>query len=451
MGFWSQLVDGDHGWNMLNLDPEDARSVRIQPIEADRIGNVLNPAETTDKNKIGGITIDDNGAPTAYSIYNRNRLTSQYTFDRDVPSSQFLHLIDPQRVDQYRGVTALATAIAPARDLYEIYEAEKQAAKWQVGHAGFVRQADPYNMSDPNAWNGVTGGAAPNSPGSTPNAGPGTINMQIAKVLRLNQGDEVQFAPGTNRPNGAFLSLVQTMIREICAGTQNGYPYGFLHDISELGGHGSRIEVAQAMRGIARNQNLLSRVWLNPVRNTVLGSAIAAGILPSHPLWKKGRWAFGATLTGDYGNDMAAKMQELSAGLINASDVIAEKGSTFEKVVRKSASEITYMQKVASETGVPIELLTNRLNNPSQLLAAMNEPPPAPPAGLVEAQVDAKPLLEILKQVGEGKMDRASAVTSIIQLYGLKKSEVEKMVPDEPTPQPVAPAPTMPSRAPKAK
>jgi len=93
MGFWSQLVDGDHGWNMLNVDPNDARSIRIQPIEADRIGNVLNPAGTTDKNKIGGITIDDNGAPTTYSIYNRNRLTSQYTFDRDVPSSQFLHRV----------------------------------------------------------------------------------------------------------------------------------------------------------------------------------------------------------------------------------------------------------------------------------------------------------------------------------------------------------------------
>jgi hypothetical protein len=220
------------------------------------------------------------------------------------------------------------------------------------------------------------------------------------------------------------------MIREICSGTQNGYPYGFLYDISELGGHGSRVEVAQAMRGITRNQARITRQGLNHVRDIVLGGAIAAGLLPAHPLWRSGRWSFGGTLTGDFGNDTTAKIAELNAGIVNLSDLISDKGGNFERTVRKSASEITYMQKVAADTGVPIELLTARLPGASQLLAAMNQPPPPPPAGLVEADIDAKPLLEILKQVGDGKMDRESGVAAIIQLYGIARSEVEKMVPD---------------------
>ena len=104
MAFWAMLVDGDHGWNMLTLpDANGNTQIKIQPIEADRIGNVYNPAETNEGNKIGGILVGEMGEPLAYEIYKRGRLNVQYTFDMEVPAQQFVHLFDPTRVDDRRG------------------------------------------------------------------------------------------------------------------------------------------------------------------------------------------------------------------------------------------------------------------------------------------------------------------------------------------------------------
>jgi lambda family phage portal protein len=428
MAFWALLVDGDHGWNMLTLPVNGQPTLRIQAIEADRIGNVYNPAETNEGNKIGGILVGEMGEPLAYEIYKRGRLNVQYTKEMDLPAQQFIHLFDPTRVDQYRGITALATAIAPARDLYEIYEFEIQAAKWQVGHAGVIRVADPYKQGSVSQWDSNTDPVM--------GTGTGTVQMEPGKILRLTQGEDVTFSPGTNRPNGAFMNLVQTMVREMAMGLN--MPYGFLYDMSTFGGHASRIEIAQAQRGIRRFQRLLKDQALDPVRNAVLGLGISEGIIPPHPQWQKGRWGFGASLSGDYGNDTSANLQKLQAGLITASDLISEGGQTFEEVTRRQATEVQYMQRVASETGVPIELLTTRLSGATDLLAAMNTPPPAPPAGLVEAGLDVKPMIDILKNVGEGIMDRDSAIMALVQMYGMSKGEADKIVPDYHEPEVVA-------------
>ncbi len=433
MAFWGMLIDGDHGWNMLTMpDPSNPRvqTLKIQPIEADRIGNVYNPSETNEGNKIGGLVVGDMGEVLAYEIYKRGRLNVQYTKEMDVPAEQFIHLFDPTRVDQYRGVSALATAIAPARDLYEIYEFEIQGCKYQIGWGGFVKVADPYKEGSISQWDDEITDARGNPTG--------TVKMQPGLIRRLSAGEEVQFAPGTNRPNGAFLNLVQTMVREMAMGLN--FPYGFLYDMSTFGGHASRIEIAQAQRGIRRFQKLLKEQALDLVRDKVLGLAIGQGLLPAHPAWRKGSWGFGASLSGDYGNDTSANLAKLNAGLITASDLISEGGKTFEEITRRQATEIQYQQRVASETGVPIELLTARLSGATEMLAAMNTPPPPPPAGLVEAQVDVKPMIDILKNVGEGVMDRESAINAIMQMYGLSKAEADKIVPDYQEPVVAAPA-----------
>ena len=157
-----------------------------------------------------------------------------------------------------------------------------------------------------------------------PASGPGTVSMEPGKILRLTAGEDISFGPALNRPNGAFLNLVQTMIREMAMGVN--MPYGFLYDMSTFGGHASRIEIAQAQRGIRRYQKLLKEQALDPVRDAVIGLGISLGELPAHPLWQQGRWGFGGSLSGDYGNDTAANIQKLNMGLVTSSDLISESG-----------------------------------------------------------------------------------------------------------------------------
>ena len=423
MAMWSLLVDGDHGWHLVVIDEGGKRQLRIQSIEADLIGDPNNPMGPSN-NDIGGIIVDESGRPLSYRIFKRERRTALYSFEREIPADQFIHIFDPMRVDQYRGVTALSSAIAPARDLYEVYHSEKLAAKWQVGHAGFIKVTDPTRRDGGiSAWNETKGeGGRADSPG--------TVEMKAGKIQRLSQGEDIQFAPGTNRPSGAFMALVQVMVREIASGLN--MPYGFLYDMTAFSGHTGRIEIAQAMRSIRRYQKLLSEKALDPLRDRVIGLGISMGELPPHPQWRNGRWGFGRSLTGDYGHDTTANLQLLQAGLVTASDLIAETGQSFEEVVRRSASEVAYLQRVATETGVPIELINQRLPAPTQALAAMAEPPQPPPPGLVPQGLDVKPLLELLKNVGEGILDRESAIINLMNLYGVERNAAEKMIPDGP-------------------
>jgi len=422
MAMWSLLVDGDHGWHLVQIDEGGKQQLRIQSIEADRIGDPNNPMNPGNNNDIGGVVVDELGRPVSYRIFKRERRTALYSFEKEIPADQFIHIFDPMRVDQYRGVTALSTVIAPARDLYEVYHFEKLAAKWQVGHAGFIKVTDPTRRDGGiSAWNGVKD----NRPDS-----PGTMAMEAGKIQRLSQGEDIQFAPGTNRPSGAFMALVQVMVREIASGLN--MPYGFLYDMTAFSGHTGRIEIAQAMRSIRRYQKLLSEKALDPLRDRVIGLGISLGDLPAHPKWRSGRWGFGRSLTGDYGHDTSANLQLLSAGLVTATDLIAETGQSFEEVVRRSASEVAYLQRVATETGVPIELINQRLPGPTQALAAMAEPPQPPPPGLVPQGLDVKPLLELLKNVGEGILDRESAIINLMNLYGVERNAAEKMIPDGP-------------------
>ena len=421
---WALLVDGDHGWNFVESLQRGERKIRLQAIEADRIGNPFQPVDANNPDYVSGITLDPGtGAPLSYRIFKRHRVNNQYSFDGEVPAAQFIHVFDPMRVDQYRGVTPLAPCIGPARDLYEAISFEIQAAKWQIGHSGFIRTDDPTRADGgQSAW-AKTGE-------TTKGTKMGLIEMQAAKVLRLTKGEDVVFAPGTNRPNGAFQSLIETLVRLMA--TSLNMPYGFMYDMTQFSGHTGRIEIAQAMRGVRRYQNLIGEQALDPVRDQVLSRGIALREIPAHPKWRSGRWGFGPSLTGDYGHDTAANLQLLEAGLVTATDLIAESGQTFEEVSRRSASEVGYLQRVAFETGVPIELITKRLVNPTASLAAMNTPP-SPPPPMVEAGTDVKPLLEVLTNAGEGIMDRESAIMAIVNMYGLPRAQVEKMVP-EPAP-----------------
>lgn len=415
MMMWALLVDGDHGWNIVEVEtPSDGKRLRIQPVEADRIGNP-NDMESGIKDALyfSGVRIDEVGRVVEWDIYERNRETKQYKLEAKVPAEQFIHVFNPDRVDQYRGVTALATALAPARDLYEAFSFEMQAAKWQGGHAGFVRQAAAGGGFDEWTKEGKSSGE------------PRTYEMQPGRITRLmSPGEDVIFAPGSNRPSGAFMALVQVLVREIAQGLN--MPYGFIYDMTAFSGHTGRVEIGQANRGIRRWQKLIEERALLPLRDLVLGRAIAMGELPPHDGWRLGKFGWGRTLSGDYGHDTQANISLMNMGILTATDLISETGSSFEDVVRRQASEVMFMQKVAGETGVPIELMTQRVPGATQQLAAAQAPPEPP--SMIREGMDVKPLVELAKQVGEGVIDREAAAAQVVAMYGVNREDALVLV-----------------------
>src|SRR6266542_1704085 len=420
LGIKGMIVDGDHGFVKVRQGNE----LRLQSIESDRIGNPLEMIGQTSENYIGGFTINNMGQIVSVRVFRRTRM-SQYSLDREVPVNEFIHLAMHATSDQYRPASQLVRVLPHSRDLRELIGFAKQKQKVASMFSGFLKPTDPYGKAGAAAWD-----EAPKPGGEL-----GRINAEagLIKQMPLGYGD-IEFAPACRNPNDAFIQLFETVIRLIASGLV--LPYGFVWDMAVFGGMTARIELVQVDRAIARSRQLLVDKILEPVKNDVFALGIATRAIPAHRNWRIGKWNFGGKLTGDYGHDTQADLAKLSAGLTSATNLADADGEEYEDLVEQAAKEMQFMQEVASETRVPIELLSQRFPNATALLAAGATPPTPPPQDLISQKGDTatKQLIEILTNVGEGTMDKESAVEQIVNIFGVTRAKAESMVPSGPGP-----------------
>jgi capsid protein len=418
LGLKGMITDGDHGFAKVRQGNE----LRLQSIESDRIGNPLQIATPMSETYIAGFNLNNLGQIVSVKVFRRTR-TSQYFFDKEVPAEQFIHLALHATTDQYRPASMLVRVLPHARDLHELIGFEKQAAKFASMFAGFFKPASMQTQGAP-IWD-----EAP-TPGNL-----GKINAEAGLVKQIPQGyGDISWAPGTDRPSNSFMQLFETVVRLFAQGLR--LPYGFVWDFAVFGGVTARIELVQVDRAFAQYRQMLVDRMLENVKNDVLALAIATRALPPTQNWKAGKWNFGGKMTGDYGHDTQANVQKLQFGLTTGTNLADEDGEEWEELTTTAVKEIKFMQQLASEYGVPVELISQRFPNATQLLAAINTPPAQPPKDLFSQKGDTatKQLIEILAGVGEGKTDKASAVEQIVNIFGVPRLKAESMVPDGPGP-----------------
>lgn len=418
---------------------DEGGALRVRGIEADRIGNPNDSGASNEKN-IQGIKLGESGEVIGYEIFKRT-LTNMYEKQDELPPERFLHVFDPLRVDQYRGVAWMAPALPHMRDLYEALDSEMQAIKFASSFSGFTQTTTPYSLQGAAAFDAEKRDDGTNKYGVKP----GTIQ-------RLTAGESIVFPPGIARPSGSFMAFFEAKLREIAA--TGDVPFGFVWNLAQLGGVTARIEVAQMKRTLDHFREIAKGKILEPLVTKVLRRAVARGEAPPHPKRGAGRWGFGPDITGDAGNDMSADLSALQAGIFSESYLVEGKwGGDFEEHVYQQAREMDIRKRVAEETGIPIELQSARLQGATSQLAAMNtrgdpaaEAPVldenAPegqgsqdgqvvPSGLAAAHgKDAvKGLLDIMKKLTAGEITREQAVSVLVASYGMDLQEAEMVVP----------------------
>ena len=419
LGFQSALRDGEHGFQEHIVNGE----LRLQAIEGDRIGGA-NQGNQGDEKNINGIKIDDKGRVIGYEIYRRTR-TVKYELEGEVTPENFIHLFFPKRTDQYHGVSVLAPALPHARDLYELLGHEKIAAKFAAAWTAIVRTRDP---GAPGAmqW-------SENPQGSNL---PQTMAAQPGMMLKLEQGvEDIEFAPGTQRPSGAFMALVDALIREIALAIP--LPYGFVYNMAAFGGVTARLETESAQRVFRWYQEIVEHIMLNRVKRKVLLLGIAAGKIKGTKHWNRGSWRYGATLTGDVGHAVQADLDLMRAGAKPRSQLASNCGNDFRQVMEKKGAEIKIAMEVSRKTGAPIELLLPELVGATEQIAALKRAKdgvsdtPPPPPGLIGSvgEKAVKGLLDLVMAVNKGEMDRDSAVQTAMTVYGMDPMEADSLFP----------------------
>jgi hypothetical protein len=423
MAYHGFMVDGDAGFVEIAPQFSPTGGYCLQSIEADRIGS---PTEATQaENYIGGFTIDENTGRILSARIFRHKKDGSYTDQQEVPMDSFIHLHDPYRPGEYRGRTKLLRCLNDIRDIREWIEAEKIAGKVQAQYAALIGTKDPFNGNGPGAWDGKTAQGTP------------TQDAQWGKLLKLAEGENFSMMSPSARPSGAFMAFVQTLIRKMSVSL--GISYGLLWDISVLGGANTRVEIQADLRKIESWQGLLENLVLNRVRQKVIAQGISLGVLPPTPGWKQCAWHWSRPITADLGHEAQADLSLAAAGILEIEEVVAKHtGKSFGEVVASNFAAGNKLIEEAAKAQLPGETVARGLfGSITQEKAAFLTPTPMPPPPPLSIQAvgdkGLKLIVEIMEKVGNGTIDRESAVEMILKGFpGSTRSEAEKIIPEEP-------------------
>jgi hypothetical protein len=120
-------------------------------------------------------------------------------------------------------------------------------------------------------------------------------------------------------------------------------------------------------------------------------------------------------------------------------------GKSWSEVSQSNNGVVNTAINKAVEAGVPVEVVARGMfpDITAQIAAYRQSqmPPPPPPSPVsigVLGDKGIKPLIEIMEKVGDGSIDRESAINAIIEIYStpenpLSRQDAEKIIPDEPS------------------
>jgi capsid protein len=353
LGVTSMKRDGDIGFIVLEepMTPLDqmmmVSPIRIQAIEADRIGSIVNregldtrPFKPLKKNEqdFSGVVVNGSGKPVRYRIYNRSRTGETMTPALEVPAQDFLHLFDPTRLDSYRGFSVFDAAITDIKDLMEILACEKMSVKMLSSISGVVNNSD--GSADQDVSLDMSQDYDPNAD-RLKKIEPGSIEY-------LAEGES--FNPvESNRPSPTFNGFLDSLIRN--CGMATNLPFGFIYSWAGQG-TAVRMEAAQAAREFEMTQLTLEEKLLNPLVRRVIARGMQLGHLPTVPDFDSGEWRYPAKVTADVGRESKALIDETMAGIISKTQIAADRGedrTIIRDLLRAEAMELVEDAKMVQK------------------------------------------------------------------------------------------------------
>ncbi len=316
----------------------NTHGLALQAIDADLIDETFNRPRRGSENEIRmGVEIDGLGRPVGYWVWNLGSasgldlLRERYF----VSASEMLHLYDPDRVNQTRGVTWVHSVMVPAHMLNAYEESEAVAARIGASKMGlFEKRADS-----------VAGDLAADPKPAAMEANPGTFDI-------VPDGYEFKsWEP--EHPTAQFPAFIKQMLRKIASGFS--VFYNVLANDAEGVSYSTMRSFALVERDDWRSiQQDFIDLWRRPLYSTWLGMALLTGALklssrdPARYLAVRHRprgWQW-----IDPEKEARAAVISIQNGLGTRTGFLAEKGEDLEDVFAELARE----EALAQEYGIPV-------------------------------------------------------------------------------------------------
>jgi len=297
------LVDGESIVRMI-MEP----SQRV-PLQLQLLGSEFIDATRVDDRTLNGIEYDAEGRRVAYWLYMKHPASAPDMRSIRVPADQVIHLYAPIQPGLERGVSWLAAALVPLRELQEYVEAALVKAKVASLFTGFVRTQD----------------------GSNPLQGDSAVpSLEPGSMVRLRPSEEVEFSEPPDAGQ-TYEPFVRQQLRAIASALN--VPYELLSgDVSQVtfaSGRHSLLEFRRQLESI--QHHLMVFQLCRPVWNTWTRLAVAAGALPEGD-YSKLRWIAPTIEMLDSGAEVRAMVQRVRAGFVSRSEVVSRDGWDSEEI-----------------------------------------------------------------------------------------------------------------------
>lgn len=257
----------------------DLFGTKLQLVEADRVAHPrgeLQPVSQGEPEIVGGVEIDQDGAPVAYYVHDRHPfdfLSPREDKPRRVPAfgaksgeRLVLHLYHQLRPGQHRGVPIFAPITEPLKQYDRYMSAEIDAAV--IG--AFLGVVVTTEAGE--GLKGITPQTEAQPEGDAPQ-----VDLGPVMVLGLRPGESIeQIKP--ERPNPQIGPFTEATLRLV--GAALGLPYEVLVLQFQASYSASRASLLQAWQQWRVRRSWLAEGFCDPVyRDWFLPEAIAAGLL----------------------------------------------------------------------------------------------------------------------------------------------------------------------------
>lgn len=352
----SVFVDGE----VFVLLTREGLFPRIQLIESHRCKTPAAFADQEGKTIIDGIKIDANGRPVGYYILNGDAFVLQ-------EASNIIHVFEPGRPGQYRGIPYCTAALNVLHDLEDLRLLEMRASKDAAEISTVIKTSNGempsalVSMAQKFSSNATASGSASSLVDSRREY---YQNATGGRTIVGYHGDDVsQHVP--ERPGQNTREYWRLLAADVCAAA--GIPLALVYPDSMQGTvyRGALDAAAAHFRG----KTAVLATYFRRIRNFVIDyeSRRNPSIARLPDDWRKTSNGTVRAPNVDIGRNSMAMLQELAAGTRTFTSVASELGLDGKQLLTEKANEAEFIRQLAQERGIdPSEISNIVLEQPAR-------------------------------------------------------------------------------------
>jgi len=344
--FGTLMSQAARGWffdgeSFILLTKGDSGRPRLQLLEAQSIATPT--GMQSDETVFDGIRFDPRtGRAIAYFIGNE-KTQGNLTDVRSIGSDSVVHIYEPNRAGQLRGLPFVSCVINDLHDLDDLQKLEMEACKLGASVAQIVKTVS----GEVQASNLRAGTAA-----TTQNTAENYYEQVFGSAVKvLKNGDSFeQFA--TERPGVNMREYWRQLTEKVCAGV--GIPYVLVYP--------------ESMQGtVYRGALDMSAVWFKS-RHQVMSSAarriyeyVMEYAIKSDPTlndapadWYEVAITAPRSPNVDVGRNSAAQLAELEAGIVTYDEVYGARGLDWRSSLESKAQQALFVRQLAGKYGLDV-------------------------------------------------------------------------------------------------